>query len=85
MNFTYALVSDDGEVVGIFQDTQEIDDALRVDGGWGAPTWEQILEWDGFETITIKEEFVEVYDGMLAEGEKVTLKTIQPYKTEQDG
>jgi hypothetical protein len=83
--FTYALVSDDGEVVGIFQDTQEIDDALRVDGEWGAPTWEQIQEWDGFETIAVKEEFVDIYDGMLAEGEKVTLETIQPYKTEQDG
>ena len=84
MNFTYALVSDDGEVVGIFQNTEETGDVLRVDGQWGSPTWEQILQWDGFETITIKEEFVEVYDGMLAEGEKVALETIQPYKTEQD-
>jgi len=82
--FTYALVSDDGEVVGIFQNTEETGDVLRVDGQWGSPTWEQILQWDGFETITIKEEFVEVYDGMLAEGEKVALETIQPYKTEQD-
>jgi hypothetical protein len=82
--FTYALVSNDREIVGIFQNTEETGDVLRIDGQWGSPTWEQILQWDGFETITIKEEFVEVYDGMLAEGEKVALETIQPYKTEQD-
>ena len=82
--FTYALVSDDRAIVGIFQNTEETGDVLRIDGEWGSPTWEQILQWDGFETITIKEEFVEVYDGMLAEGEKVALETIQPYKTEQD-
>ena len=81
--FTYALVSDHREIVGIFQNTEETGDVLRIDGEWGSPTWEQILEWDGFETITIKEEFVEVYDGMLAEGEEVTLETIRPYRVNE--
>jgi hypothetical protein len=81
--FTYALVSDDRAIVGIFQNTEETGDVLRIDGEWGSPTWEQILEWDGFETITVKEEFVEVYDGMLAEGEEVTLETIQPYRVNE--
>jgi hypothetical protein len=81
--FTYALVSDHREIVGIFQNTEETGDVLRIDGGWGDPTWEQIQEWDGFETITIKEEFVEIYDGMLAEGEEVTLETIRPYRVNE--
>lgn len=82
-DYLYVLVSDDEKVAGLFKNTSETGDVLRVDGEWGFPTFEEIEEWDGFTIITIKEEFVEIYDKMLAEGEKVSLKTVQPYMTEQ--
>lgn len=84
MNSYYALVSDDGDVVAIFKETASQEEAMRADNNWTNPTMEQTEEWDGYRVVTIKEEFVEVYDKMLAEGEKVTLETIQPYETEQE-
>jgi hypothetical protein len=82
-NDTYVLVSDDEEVVGLFQNSAELGDVLRVNGEWGAPTFEQTEEWDGYEMVTIELRFVDVYDQMMADGEDVNLETIQPYITEQ--
>ena len=82
-DYTYVLVSDEEEVVGLFKNSSELGDVMRVDGQWGSPTFEQIEEWDGHTIVTIKEEFVDIYDEMLAEGEEVNLEIIQPYMTEQ--
>lgn len=84
MSSYYALVSDEDDVVAVFKETVSNQEAMRVDGGWGYPTEDKIEEWDGFTVVTIEEKFVDIYDKMLADGEKVTLETIQPYKTEQD-
>lgn len=84
MNSYYALVSDDGDVVTIFKETTSQAEAMRADNNWTNPALEQTEEWDGYRVFTIKEEFVEVYDKALAEGEEVTLETIQPYETEQE-
>jgi hypothetical protein len=84
MSSYYALVSDDDNVVGVFKQTTSNEEALRSTEGWTSPTEEQIEEWDGFTVVTIEGEFVDVYDKMLADGEEVTLETIQPYKTEQE-
>lgn len=78
-DYLYVLVSDDEKVAGLFKNTSETGDVLRVDGEWGFPTFEEIEEWDGFTIITIREEFVDIYDKMLAEGEEVTLEIAKPY------
>lgn len=84
MSSYYVLVSDDDNVVALFKRTVSGDEAIRSKEGWTNPTAEEIEEWDGFTVVTIEEKFVDIYDEMLADGEKVTLETIQPYKTEQD-
>jgi hypothetical protein len=82
-DYSYVLVSGDKEIVGLFKNSSETGDVLRIDGEWGDPTFEQTEEWDGFTMITIKEEFVDIYDKMLADGEEINLETVQPYMTEQ--
>lgn len=82
-DYVYVLVSDDKKVAGLFKNTSETGDVLRIDGEWDLPTFEEIEEWDGFTIITIEEEFVDIYDKMLAEGKEVSLETVQPYMTEQ--
>lgn len=82
-DFIYVLVSDEEEVVGLFKNSSETGDVMRVDGQWSSPSSEQIEEWDGYEMVTIKGEFVDIYDEMLAEGEEPNLDIIQPYMTEQ--
>lgn len=84
MSSYYVLVSDDDNVVALFKRTVSGEEAIRSEEGWTNPTEDQIEEWDGFTVVTIEEKFVDIYDKMLADGEKVTLETIQPYKTEQD-
>ena len=82
-DYLYVLVSDDDEVVALFKNSSDTGDVLRINGEWGDPTFEQIEEWDGYRMVTIEEEFVDIYDEMLAEGEEIDLGNIQPYMTEQ--
>ena len=82
-DYMYVLVSDDDEVVALFKNSSDTGDVLRINGEWGDPTFEQIEEWDGYRMVTIEEEFVDIYDEMLAEGEEIDLGNIQPYMTEQ--
>jgi hypothetical protein len=82
-DYLYVLVSDDEEVVGLFKNSSETGDVLRVNDQWDDPTFEQTEEWDGYTMVTIKEEFVDIYDKMLAEGKEINLETVQPYMTEQ--
>lgn len=79
----YVLASDENKILALFKVSDGIEE-VREDGDWVDHEEDKIEEWDGATIVTIEEEFVDVYDKMLAEGEKVTLETIQPYKTEQD-
>lgn len=84
MNNPYVLIEDDGdEVLGLFAEVDDTD-KIRIDGEWEDIPEDKIEELDGLRMATIGQEFVDVYDKMLADGEKVTLETIQPYKTEQE-
>jgi len=82
-NQHYVLVSKDGKVAALFLNSQDLGDVLRENNQWTNPTFEQTEEWDGLRIITIKEEFVDIYDKMLADGEEINLETVQPYMTEQ--
>jgi hypothetical protein len=82
-NQHYVLVSKDSKVAALFLNSQDLGDVLRENGQWTNPTFEQIEEWDGLRIITIKEEFVDIYDKMLADGGEINLETVQPYMTEQ--
>jgi hypothetical protein len=82
-NQHYVLFSDEGEFGGLYFSSEKTGRVLRGESEWTDPTWEQTLEWDGYGVITIEEEFVDIYDEMLANGEEITMETIQPYMTEQ--
>lgn len=84
MNNLYVLIEDDGDkVLALFAEVDD-SDKVRMDGEWEDIPEDKIEEWDGLTVVTIGEEFVDIYDKMLADGEEVTLETIQPYKTEQE-
>jgi hypothetical protein len=82
MDETYVLITDEGEVVALFQNTEEEGDQLRVAGEWTDPTEEQILEWDGLTIVTIEPSFIEVFDEAQASGETLDESAVQEYKTE---
>lgn len=84
MNNPYVLIEDDDDkVLALFAEVDDFD-KVRMDGEWEDIPEDKIEEWDGLTVVTIGEEFVDIYDKMLADGEEVTLETIQPYKTEQE-
>lgn len=84
MNNLYVLIEDDDDkVLALFAEVDDFD-KVRMDGEWEDIPEDKIEEWDGLTVVTIGEEFVDIYDKMLADGEEVTLETIQPYKTEQE-
>lgn len=82
-NQHYVLVSKNSKVAALFLNSQDLGDVVRENGQWTDPTFEQTEEWDGYTIVTIEKGFVDIYDEMLAEGEEVSLETIQPYMTEQ--
>jgi hypothetical protein len=82
MDEMYVLITDEGEVVALFQNTEEEGDQLRVNGEWGDPTEAQILEWDGLQMVTIEPSFTEVFDKAQASGETLDESAVQEYKTE---
>lgn len=82
MDETYVLLTDEGEVVALFQNTEEEGDQLRVSGEWTDPTEAQILEWDGLRLVTIEPSFIEVFDEAQASGETLEESAVQEYKTE---
>jgi hypothetical protein len=82
MDETYVLITDEGEVVALFQNTEEEGDQLRENGEWTDPTEKQILEWDGLTIVTIEPSFIEVFDKAQASGETLDESAVQEYKTE---
>ena len=82
MDETYVLLTDEGEVVALFQNTEEEGDQLRENGQWTDPTEKQILEWDGLTIVTIEPSFIEVFDKAQASGETLDESAVQEYKTE---
>jgi hypothetical protein len=82
MDEMYVLITDEGEVVALFQNTEEEGDQLRQKGEWTDPTEQQILEWDGLTIVTIEPSFIEVFDEAQASGETLDESAVQEYKTE---
>jgi hypothetical protein len=82
MDETYVLITDEGEVVALFQNTEEEGDQLRQKGEWTDPTEKQILEWDGLMVVTIDPSFIEVFDEAQASGKTLDEAAVQEYKTE---
>jgi hypothetical protein len=82
MDETYVLITDEGDVVALFQNTEEEGDQLRENGEWTDPTEKQILEWDGLMVVTIEPSFIEVFDKAQASGETLDESAVQEYKTE---
>lgn len=82
MDETYVLLSDDGYIVALFQNTEEEGDQLRSNGEWVDPTEEQISEWDGLRLVTIEPSFTEVFDAAQASGDTLDESAVQDYKTE---
>jgi hypothetical protein len=82
MDETYVLITDEGEVVALFQNTEEEGDQVRLNGEWTDPTEKQILEWDGLTIVTIEPSFIEVFDKAQASGGALDESAVQEYKTE---
>ena len=82
MDETYVLLTDDGDVAALFQNTEEEGDQVRLNGEWTDPTEDQILEWDGLTIVTIEPSFIEVFDEAQASGETLDESAVQEYKTE---
>jgi hypothetical protein len=82
MDETYVLLTDDGDVAALFQNTEEEGDQVRLNGEWTDPTEEQILEWDGLMVVTIEPSFIEVFDEAQASGKTLDESAVQEYKTE---
>lgn len=82
MDGTYVLLTDDGDVAALFQNTEEEGDKVRLNGEWTDPTEDQILEWDGFTLVTIEPSFIEIFDEAQASGETLEESAVQEYKTE---
>jgi hypothetical protein len=82
MDETYVLITDEGDVVALFQNTEEEGDQLRENGQWTDPTEKQILEWDGLTIVTIEPSFIEVFDEAQASGKTLDESAVQEYKTE---
>jgi hypothetical protein len=78
----YILVSEQGEVIALFYNSQETGDILREYADWVDPTWDQIEAWDGLQMILVDREFLALYDEMVADGEPVTLEIAKPYVQE---
>jgi hypothetical protein len=78
----YVLITDEGEIVALFHNTEEDGDQLREKGEWTDPTEEQILEWDGLTIVTIELSFIEVFDEAQASGKTLNESAVQEYKTE---
>ena len=82
MDEIYVLLTDDGEVAALFQNTEEEGDQVRLKGEWTDPTEDQILEWDGLTIVTIEPSFIEVFDEAQASGKTLDEAAVQEYKTE---
>lgn len=78
-NQHYILVSEEGEIIALFYNSQDTGDILREKAEWVDPTWEQTEEWDGLQMILVDKEFLHLYDEMVADGEEVTLEIAKPY------
>lgn len=82
MDETYVLLTDEGDVAALFQNTEEEGDQVRLNGEWTDPTEAQILEWDGFALVTIEPSFIEIFDEAQASGKTLDEAAVQEYKTE---
>lgn len=82
MDETYVLMSDEGKVVALFQNTEDTGDVLREKGEWIDPTEEQILSWDGLLLVAIESSFTKVFDKAQVSGETLDESAVQNYKTE---
>jgi hypothetical protein len=78
----YVLLTEQGVVAALFQNTEETGDLTRVDGEWVFVTESQIEEWDGLRMVTIEPSFIEIFDDAQASGKTLDESAVQEYKTE---